>query len=195
MKSPYCKDSLHNTTATEKVEEEEACAYASKGEGKRCATKEDFSGIQLITKRSQLEVRDGPTNEQEEPEKSTETGALGGYDYKLMDEKLQDEVEFKCQKCSLIPRVPIRVRCCEGGLVICQSCITSKCLNCHEYLQWQADEALQQQISTLQVYCVNREKGCQWKGQLTVWKNTLTRQAGERGASTNSPRAKNVTHR
>ena len=73
VKSP---SSLHNKIATSKVEEEEACAGAPEGEGKMCATKEDFSGIQLVTKRSQLEVRDGPTNEQEEPEKSTETGAL-----------------------------------------------------------------------------------------------------------------------
>ena len=94
-----------------------------------------------------------------------------GYNYKFVDQKIQDNAQFKCQKCSLIPREPVRLKCCDSGLIFCRSCTSSTasiavCQNCQLKLQWQTDEALQQQISSLQVYCVNREKGCQWTGDL-----------------------------
>ena len=155
----------HKKEATPKPKSQEAAAKASElpeSEGKQLFT-EESSELQVITK---LEA---PSNEQRG--KATEgSSSLGGYAYLPVDEGLRDEVEYKCSLCALIPRDPAKVDCC--GFIFCRSCIeahsqnNSLCPACNESFDKIPDNLLKRKINILEVYCVNREKGCEWSGEL-----------------------------
>uniref|UniRef100_A0A1X7UD58 RING-type domain-containing protein n=2 Tax=Amphimedon queenslandica TaxID=400682 RepID=A0A1X7UD58_AMPQE len=85
--------------------------------------------------------------------------------------EVPDQIEIECPVCLHICTDPHQVSCC--GRNFCQSCIerikasNGSCPMCkEETYQSFADKNVSRIINGLQVYCTNKEKGCQWKGDL-----------------------------
>ena len=85
--------------------------------------------------------------------------------------KLPEHVEIECPVCLNIMTDPHQVTCC--GHNFCGSCIervkssNGSCPMCKEK-EYQSfiDKKCSRIINGLEVYCSNKEKGCQWKGEL-----------------------------
>uniref|UniRef100_A0A1X7UIU8 RING-type domain-containing protein n=1 Tax=Amphimedon queenslandica TaxID=400682 RepID=A0A1X7UIU8_AMPQE len=87
-------------------------------------------------------------------------------------EDLPKHVEIECPVCLNVLTDPYIVSCC--GYNFCGSCfeivkasINGSCPMCKEK-EYQAipDKKCSRIINGLEVYCSNKEKGCQWKGEL-----------------------------
>ena len=103
-----------------------------------------------------------------------------GYEYEFIETPPDRLV---CKICHLPGRNPYLSVCC--GLLFCKSCLdrnkaatngtTSACsiVTCKEkfiiFPQTEADR----EIKRLQVYCTNKEKGCEWQGELNDINNHL----------------------
>ena len=86
-------------------------------------------------------------------------------------EELPEHVDIECPVCLNILSEPHQVTCC--GHNFCKSCIervkasNGACPMCKERrYQSFIDKKCLRIINGLQVYCTNKEKGCQWKGEL-----------------------------
>uniref|UniRef100_A0A1X7T4C9 RING-type domain-containing protein n=1 Tax=Amphimedon queenslandica TaxID=400682 RepID=A0A1X7T4C9_AMPQE len=86
-------------------------------------------------------------------------------------EDLPKHVEIKCPICLNILTDPHQVTCC--GHNFCGSCIervkasNGSCPLCQEEeYQSFVDKKCSRIINGLEVYCSNKEKGCEWKGEL-----------------------------
>ena len=85
--------------------------------------------------------------------------------------ELPEHVEIECPVCLNILTDPHQVTCC--GHNFCGSCIervkasNGSCPMCKEK-EYQSfiDKKCSRIINGLEVYCSNKEKGCQWKGEL-----------------------------
>ena len=85
--------------------------------------------------------------------------------------ELPEHVEIECPVCLNILRDPHLVSCC--GRNFCGSCIervkasNGSCPMCKEKkYQFMVNKERLRIINGLEVYCSNKEKGCQWKGEL-----------------------------
>ena len=85
--------------------------------------------------------------------------------------KLPEHVEIECPVCLNILANPHLVSCC--GHNFCESCIkrvkasNGPCPMCKEMsFQAMVNKGHLRIINGLQVYCTNKEKGCEWKGEL-----------------------------
>ena len=85
--------------------------------------------------------------------------------------KVPEEIEIECPVCLNILTDPHQVSCC--GHNFCKSCIErvkaskGSCPMCKEKrYQSFADKNRSRIVNGLQVYCTNKAKGCQWKGNL-----------------------------
>ena len=85
--------------------------------------------------------------------------------------KLPEQVEIECPVCLNILANPHLVSCC--GHNFCEDCIervkasNGACPMCKERrYQSFIDKKCLRIINGLQVYCTNKDKGCQWKGEL-----------------------------
>ena len=92
------------------------------------------------------------------------------YDVELVNDTGANE----CLVCHLIPRNPMQVSCC--GKRFCRACITRvlsennacpHCLARKDTIQVFEDEGQRQAILELKVYCLNKEQGCDWTGELS----------------------------
>ncbi|XP_011408179.1 PREDICTED: TNF receptor-associated factor 5-like, partial [Amphimedon queenslandica] len=88
-------------------------------------------------------------------------------------EEVPKQIEIECPVCLNILTDPQQVSCC--GHNFCKSCIervkssNGSCPMCnvgHSKYQSFADKNLSRIVNGLQVYCTNKVKGCQWKGDL-----------------------------
>ena len=85
--------------------------------------------------------------------------------------KLPEQVEIECPVCLNILANPHLVSCC--GHDFCESCIervkasNGACPMCKERsFQALVNKERRRIINGLQVYCTNKENGCEWKGEL-----------------------------
>ena len=85
--------------------------------------------------------------------------------------KLPEQVEIECPVCLDILANPHLVSCC--GHNFCEDCIervkasNGACPMCKERsFQAMVNKERLRIINGLQVYCTNRRRGCQWKGEL-----------------------------
>ena len=103
---------------------------------------------------------------------------IGGYDYSFVN-KPHDR--FICIMCHLPSRDPYLSVCC--GHVFCKSCldhikkapaITNACPVCsdEEFVTFPNKQA-GREIRSLHVHCTNKEKGCEWQGELNDIVNHL----------------------
>ena len=98
--------------------------------------------------------------------------------------ELPEHVEIECPVCLNILTDPHLVSCC--GHNFCGSCIervkasNGSCPMCKEKkYQSFIDKKCSRIINGLEVYCSNKEKGCQWKGELKNMSTHLNREKRE----------------
>ena len=98
--------------------------------------------------------------------------------------ELPEHVEIECPVCLNILTDPHLVSCC--GHNFCGSCIervkasNGSCPMCKEK-EYQSfiDKKCSRIINGLEVYCSNKEKGCQWKGELKNMSTHLNKEKRE----------------
>lgn len=97
--------------------------------------------------------------------------ASGGYDVELVAEP--DAMSYKCSICHLVLCSPCETICCTNFL--CLPClnnyerrkgVNASCPLCRGNLEYRRAPAQERQVNQLKVYCDNREKGCEWIGEL-----------------------------
>ena len=107
---------------------------------------------------------------------------FGGYDYYFVD-SIPDRVV--CKICYLPSRDPYLTTCC--GHVFCKSClnnakkaattrgsITKGCpVCCDKKFVTFCNKQLDREVKGLHVMCTNKERGCQWQGELNDVNNHL----------------------
>ncbi|CAF1011313.1 unnamed protein product [Rotaria sordida] len=83
------------------------------------------------------------------------------------------ESKYRCSSCNNYLRFPIQFEVC--GHHVCSSClpdimrIASRCPTCQQPIAKDKivnDKDLEKEIQNLEVYCTNKEKGCDWFGIL-----------------------------
>ena len=103
---------------------------------------------------------------------------ITGYDYDFVD---TPHDRYICKICHLPSRDPYLSECC--GHVFCKSCkdnvkkasaITNACPVCRdeEFVTF-SNKQLDREIRSLHIYCTNKEKGCEWQGELNNIDNHL----------------------
>ena len=103
----------------------------------------------------------------------------GGYDYKFVN-PVPDRCI--CNICHLPSRDAYMTgQCCEGQ-TICKSCLDQwqitagnmKCPVCREEKGgFSQNYHMKREIKSLHIYCTNKEKGCEWQGELNDINNHL----------------------
>ena len=100
----------------------------------------------------------------------------GGYDYQFVDTPLDRVV---CVICHLPSRDPHMTECC--GHVFCKSCLDNakatqyaSCSMCKD-VQFNAfcNKQINREVQNLHAYCTNKEKGCEWEGEVRDISNHL----------------------
>ena len=102
--------------------------------------------------------------------KETTITAYGGYDPRMF---LRDKLDkYLCKICSKVFKDPHITSCC--GSHYCETCLKRKtvdvCPNCgakgsNDFKHF-CDHGWKRKISSFKVYCVSKDKGCQWVGEL-----------------------------
>ena len=102
----------------------------------------------------------------------------GGYDYEFVS--LPPD-RLVCKICHLPSRDPYLSVCC--GHIFCKSCldnvkkataITNACPVCRdEEFETFPNKAVDREVKSLHIYCTNKEKGCEWQGELNDINNHL----------------------
>ena len=104
----------------------------------------------------------------------------GGYDYSFLD---PPHGRYICKVCQLPSRDPYMTGSCCRGQILCKICLDQTlryyatpnyCPLCRKegfvsYPNWQLDR----EIKSLYIYCTNKEKGCEWCGELCDINNHL----------------------
>ena len=108
---------------------------------------------------------------------SLDLSDYGGYDYTLVSPP--PDANLICKICRLPSRNPHMTLCC--GHVFCMSCISkvegSTCCICRATKRGQPqyklykNKQVERDVWSLQIYCPNKEKGCEWQGEL----NSITK--------------------
>ena len=110
--------------------------------------------------------------------------SVGGYDHSFVY-SLHDR--FICRICHLPSREPYLTDCC--GATFCKSCLeefarhaTTASISCPTCRQEQFGSMINKQIDreirSLHIYCTNKEKGCEWQGELNDISNHLRNSDG-----------------
>ena len=103
---------------------------------------------------------------------------IGGYDYDLVSNPPD---RLTCKICHLPSRFPYLSVCC--GHIFCKPCldnvkttstISNACPVCRdeEFVTF-PNKAVDREVKELQIYCTNKEKGCEWRGELNNIGNHL----------------------
>ena len=99
--------------------------------------------------------------------------------------EVPEQIEIECPICLHILTDPHLVSCC--GYNFCGSCIqevkasNGSCPMCKEKkYRTMVDKKCSRIINGLEVYCSNKEKGCQWKGELKNMSTHLEKATGGR---------------
>ena len=93
----------------------------------------------------------------------------GGYDYQFVDTPLDRVV---CVICHLPSRDPHMTECC--GHVFCKSCLDkakatryASCSMCKDDdFNTFCNKQINREVLSIRVYCTNKEKGCEWEGEI-----------------------------
>ena len=101
-----------------------------------------------------------------------------GFECEFVIKPSKEFPQSECPVCLHILREPYQVICC--GKSFCKECIERTkedgkpcpCCN-HDEIKDFPNKGLQQPLYGFQVYCSNKEKGCEWKGELGQLDNHL----------------------
>lgn len=100
---------------------------------------------------------------------------IGGYDYQFVEQ----EQDLNCVICQLPCKEAYLSNCC--GQLYCKSCLEQFkreeenfcCPICKKKFEAQVDKKIDRKIRSLEIYCPNKEDGCQWKGEINNLKKHL----------------------
>lgn len=94
----------------------------------------------------------------------SELVTLSEFDFTMKPRK-----EIHCSKCKRIPLNPNRPKC-SCNVVYCDSCAkaVAVCPLCNKSEGFEVDRAMRKRIWNLQVPCVYKSQGCDWKGVLST---------------------------
>ena len=108
---------------------------------------------------------------------------IGGYPYCFVE---TPHDRFICKICHLPSRDPYLSECC--GHLFCKSCldiakkaaaISKVCPMCRdEEFKTFCNKAIDREVRGLHIYCTNKEKGCEWQGELNGINNHLESSKG-----------------
>ena len=108
---------------------------------------------------------------------------IGGYYYTFVDTPSDRLV---CKICHLPGRDPHLTDCC--GAIFCKSCleraqqattVSTACAHCRaESFGSMINKQAHREIKSLHIYCTNKEKGCEWQGELNDINNHLRNSDG-----------------
>ena len=110
-----------------------------------------------------------------------EITANGGYDYQFVDTPPDRLI---CVICHLPSREPHMSECC--GHVFCKSCLDrakatqyTACSMCKDkcFITF-CNKQINREVQGLFAYCINKEKGCEWKGEVKDIRNHLENNNG-----------------
>ena len=104
---------------------------------------------------------------------------IGGYDHSFVN-SLHDR--FICRICHFPSREPYLTDCC--GTIFCKSCLeecsrqatvlSTACPICRKkHFRSMINKQVDREIKSLHIYCTNKEKGCEWQGELNDINNHL----------------------
>ena len=88
--------------------------------------------------------------------------------------------EYTCLICTFIAQVPYQVNCC--GRIFCKECLDklskrdeeTRCPQCRRFnFKTFKDIRAERSILNLEIYCSNKNKGCQWEGKIRDTKNHI----------------------
>ena len=106
------------------------------------------------------------------------TAELGGYYYKFVDPPTD---RLTCKICQVPSRDPHLTECCGNNF--CRSCldqakqatvVSTACPTCRtETFVTISNKQADREVKSLRVYCTNKEKGCEWQGELNDINNHL----------------------
>ena len=105
------------------------------------------------------------------------TSNIGGYDYDLISNPPDRLI---CKICHLPSRDPYLSVCC--GHLFCKSCLDNvkkaTAINacpvcCDEEFVTFPNKAVDREVKEFHIYCTNKEKGCEWEGELNDINNHL----------------------
>ena len=110
--------------------------------------------------------------------------SIGGYDHSFVN-SLHDR--FIRKICLLPSREPYLTDCC--GAIFCRSClkeysrhatiVSTACPTCRqEHFGSMINKQIDREIRSLHIYCTNKEKGCEWQGELNDISNHLRNSDG-----------------
>ena len=107
---------------------------------------------------------------------SMEITSQGGYDYAFVDVPPDRVI---CVICHLPSREAHMTECC--GHVFCKSCLNrakatqyTACSMCkHKEFNTFSNKQVSREVQGLRVYCANKEKGCDWRGEVKDIKDHL----------------------
>jgi hypothetical protein len=108
----------------------------------------------------------------------------GGYDHEFVGEVADRLI---CQICTKVMREPYLAVCCGNNY--CKSCLKKSfvlpgkesCPHCRaegEAFNHVINKGIRSEINQLKVKCTNREKGCEWTGELPALKKHLESENG-----------------
>jgi len=115
---------------------------------------------------------------------ATVCNSSGGFEYQFVN-SLPDM--FVCKICHLPSRSPHLTMCC--GHVFCKSCLDEMkkvksivhtiCPVCRdeEFVTF-PNKQIDREVKSLQVYCTNKDRGCEWQGEVNYIDNHLTKDGG-----------------
>ena len=100
--------------------------------------------------------------------------SIGGYDHSFVT-LLHDR--FICRICHLPSQEPYLTDCC--GAIFCnyksyvEECsrqatfVSTACQTCRQkHFGSMINKQIDREIKSLQIYCTNKEEGCEWQGEL-----------------------------
>ena len=110
-------------------------------------------------------------------------GNKGGHECEFV-EKPPKAFQSECPVCLLILREPFQVTCC--GYAFCRACIERikkdnkpcPCCNSNDFDKFE-DKRLNRSLYKFKIYCINKEQGCKWQGELKELDNHLNYNPGQ----------------
>ena len=103
---------------------------------------------------------------------------VGGYNYRFVDQLPE---HYMCMICHQPSRDPYMTGECCQGQTMCKSCLdqairvsnSCPCCRSEENFSTYPNWRFKREINNLHVYCTNKDKGCEWTGELINIKDHL----------------------
>ena len=114
-------------------------------------------------------ARPDPPFQRSRPPRPSSPARPCGFDYEFV-ECPPPQVQYECPVCLQVLRDPQQTTCC--GISFCKGCIDrvvkdgKPCPTCNKAFSIFPNKGLKRTLGGFRVYCSNKDKGCEWVGEL-----------------------------